>query len=465
MNETLLEKERILFIDDEESLCEFFDILLTSEGYHIKTTNKSIDALKIIEEEDFDLVIVDICMPEVDGFAILENVKKIKPDTIVIMITAYASTESAVKAMREGAYDYIIKPFKVDEVKLIIKKALERVHLKKENIKLKRELQSKYSFSNIVGQSLEMRNIFDLIRRIASSKMNVLITGESGTGKELVARAIHNISFGENAPFVAVNCGAIPENLIETELFGHVRGAFTGAIAQKKGLLEAARGGTIFFDEVGELPLALQVKLLRTIQDRTVRMVGGTEDIKVEVRVLSATNKNLKEQVEKGQFREDLFYRLKVMEINIPPLCERKSDIPVLINYFIDKYNKIYNKGIFKVSDEVLGTLLNYNYTGNIRELENIMERSIALEKDNIIQLSSIPEEVKDFGKGQVKRNGIVVTEKGINLEDELSVMEKEMLVQALKVVNGSKIKAAKLLNISFRSLRYRLLKHDLNGA
>jgi two-component system response regulator PilR (NtrC family) len=353
-------EDKILVVDDEQSMREFLDIMLKKEGYKVSLASNGDEVLKYIDKDIFDLVLLDIRMPKMDGIAVLKKIKSTSPETVVIMITAYASADTAIKAMKEGAYDYITKPFKVDEIKLIIKNALEKKHLQKENVLLKRVVRDRYVFDNIIGQSPKMLALYDLLEKVAPTKTNVLITGESGTGKELVAKAIHFNSPRKEKAFVTLNCGAIPEALIESELFGHMKGAFTDAIATKKGLFEMADEGTIFLDEISELPLMMQVKLLRVLQDREFKRVGGTEDIRVDVRIIAATNKDLERAVKEKRFREDLFYRLNVIQIKLPNLRERREDIPVLAAHFLKRYSEELNKNISRISPEALHLLLNY---------------------------------------------------------------------------------------------------------
>ncbi|HAR43045.1 MAG TPA: Fis family transcriptional regulator, partial [Bdellovibrionales bacterium] len=329
---------KILVVDDEKSMRDFLSIMLRKTGYDVSIAENGEEALARMQSEIFDLVISDVKMPDIDGIAVLKQVKDISPETIVIMITAFATTETAIEAMKLGAYDYITKPFKVDEIKLIIQKALERHHLKKENILLRREMESRAGFDNFIGKSEAMKKIFSLIRQVADTKSTVLISGESGTGKELVARAIHFSSSRKERPFVTINCGALPETLLESELFGSMKGAFTGAVANRQGLFESANGGTIFLDEISATTPALQIKLLRVLQEREFKRVGGTADIKVDVRVISASNRDLLAEVSRGAFREDLYYRLNVIPIQIPPLRERRDDIPLLTDFFLLKY-------------------------------------------------------------------------------------------------------------------------------
>ena len=460
-----MSKERVLVVDDEESIREFLEIMLRREKYEVATASNAKKALKTLEKENFDMIITDIQMPEMNGIELLGKVKDMDPDTVVIMITAYGSTESAVEAMKLGAYDYITKPFKIDELKIIIKNALSANTLKQENIQLKKALEKKYSFQNIVGSSPSMLKLYDMIQRISQTKSNILINGDSGTGKELIARAIHYNGPLKDKPFVTVNCGAIPENLLESEMFGHKKGSFTGAIADKKGLFEVADTGTIFLDEVGDLPLSIQVKLLRAIQERTFRRVGSTQDVHVDVRVICATNRNLDQEVKKGHFREDLFYRLNVIQITAPPLRERKEDIPTLALHFSEKYSKELGKDIKKISKEAMDVLLAYNFPGNVRELENFIERAVALEEGPAILKESLPPQVqnaRESGSALMDISTIKLGEDKINLEKIVDAIEKDLLTRALSKTNGIKKKAAQMLGISFRSMRYRLEKHGL---
>jgi two-component system response regulator PilR (NtrC family) len=406
---------------------------------------------------------MDIRMPKLDGIATLKKIKTISPGTSVIMITAYASTDTAIKAMKEGAYDYITKPFKIDEIKMIIKNALEKKNLQEENILLKQVVRDRYHFDNIIGQSAKMSALYDLLEKVSPTKTNILITGESGTGKELVAKAIHYNSPRKEKPFVTLNCGAIPETLIESELFGHMKGAFTDAIQTKKGLFELADEGTIFLDEISELPLLMQVKLLRVLQEKEFKRVGGTEDIRIDVRIIAATNKDLEEAVREKRFREDLYYRLNVIQIKLPSLRERREDIPLLANHFLKKYSEELDKRIENISPEAVRILLDYGYPGNVRELQNIIERAVALESTGELtpkNLNSYLNEQLPFRKGPVDLD---IPNEGLDLEKVVEDIERDLLVKALDRTRGIKKKAADLLHINFRSLRYRLEKYGLN--
>jgi len=458
---------RILVVDDEESIREFFEIMLKREGYEVLTASSGIEAIDTLKKTPVDLIISDIQMPGISGMELLSRVRESHPEMVVIMITAFGSTETAVEAMKLGAYDYIQKPFKIDEVRIVISQALESQSLKIENVQLKKELGTKYAFDNIIGGASPMMRIYEMVRRVASTKSSVLITGESGTGKELIARAIHYNGPLKDKPFVTVNCGAIPENLMESEMFGHKKGSFTGAIADKRGLFEVANTGTIFLDELGELPLTMQVKLLRVIQEGTFKRVGATEDITVDVRVISATNKNLEQEVKASRFREDLFYRMNVIQILCPPLRDRKEDIPMLANHFLEKFSKVLGVSVKKISNEAMDVLKRYHYPGNVRELENIVERTVALEPSAIILPESLPRHLAEVQHtvAPLDANKIEIdAEKGIDLEQLVAEFEKALLTKALERTGGVKKRAARLLSISFRSMRYRVDKYALGA-
>jgi len=455
----------ILVVDDEPGIREFLQIMLEREGYEVSSVANGREAINLFRKKNYNVVLADIRMPKVDGFEVLNRIKEISPETSVIMITAYASFESAVKSMKEGAYDYITKPFNVDEVKMTVKNALQKKGVIGEVIHRKRGKRRVERFESMISSSPEMHKIFDLIPKAGSSKASVLITGESGTGKELVARAIHRNSPRHQEPFITINCGGVPEQLLESELFGYKKGSFTGAVADKMGLFEAAHRGTIFLDEIGDLPLPLQVKLLRVVQDRSFKPVGGTEEINVDVRIISATNINLEEKVIKDKFREDLFYRLNVIHIRIPPLRERKMDIPLLAQHFLEKYSQESGKEIKNISSYALKVLLDYSFPGNVRELENIVERSVALETSNIILPDSLT--LSRF-KREMKKNEMAdvdIPPEGIDLEEEVGKLEKQLLIKALKRTNSEMKKAAKLLNIPYRSIRYRLEKYGIKDS
>jgi two-component system response regulator PilR (NtrC family) len=454
--------QQILVVDDEKSMCEFLEIMLKKDGYEVTSTTSGEKALELLDNNLYSMVLTDVKMPGVTGFEVLRKSKEVSPDTVVIMITAYGSPEGAVTAIKEGAYDYVTKPFRVEEVKLTIKKSLERSNLIKENIRLRQAVEERYKFWNLIGKSPKMQRVYELVEKVSQTKANVLITGESGTGKELVAKAIHYNSIRKDQSFVTLNCGAIPENLLESELFGHMKGSFTGAIANKRGLLEMAAGGTLFMDEIGELPLPLQVKLLRVIQEREFKRVGGTEDIKVDVRIISASNQDLQQKVAQGTFREDLFYRLNVIQIKLPPLRERKEDIPLLVNHFVRKYSAETGKEITGVSSEALELLLSYDFAGNVRELENIVERSITLETSPTITDRHIRSYLNERMMSKSIPPTLEIPEEGIDLNKVVEDLEKAFILKALEHAEGVKKKAAELLGMNFRAMRYKLAKYDL---
>ena len=451
---------RILVVDDEHSMREFLEIFFRREGFDVVTAADVDAALLAVESDDFDVVISDVRMPGRSGLELLDAVKEISPETIVIMITAFATTETAIAAMRQGAYDYVTKPFKVDELRLVVEKALEKKSLTLENRRLRSELRAQLKNRSLVGSSSAMRKVYDLIGQVAGTKTNVLLCGESGTGKELVARATHEQSERRDRPFVAVNCGAIPENLLESELFGHVKGAFTGAVQNKAGLFEIADQGTLFLDEVGELPPPLQVKLLRVIQEKTVRRVGGTGDHHVDVRIVAATNRKLEDEIAAGRFRDDLYYRLNVIQITLPPLRERMEDVPLLIRHFIDKYAAETGNEVHSISDGAMERILAYGFPGNVRELENLVERAVALCRDGLIGVESLPPTLLDPRKGESRSR---LPAGGGNLDQMMNKFERDLLGEALERCGGVKKRAAAFLGISFRSFRYRFEKLGLD--
>ncbi len=451
---------RILVVDDEESIREVLTIMLHREGYQVDAAGDGAQALNRLKDQTYDLIISDVKMPRVTGFELLKYVREKMPETVVLMITAFSSTEEAVEAMKQGAYDYITKPFKNEEIRLIIKNALERRAVREESRLLKREARQRQGFGNLIGQSKKMQELYDLIEKVAGTRVNVLITGESGTGKEVVAKAIHYNSDRREMPFIPINCGAIPENLLESELFGHEKGSFTGAISQKPGLFEVANNGTLFLDEIGELPAMMQVKLLRVIQEREFRRVGGTKDIRCDVRVIAATNKDLEGEVEVGHFREDLFYRLNVIRIELPALRERRDDIPLLIEHL---YRKLTGREGLQIEDQALRRLLDYHWPGNIRELENVIERCVVLGASDRLTADGLPVQLKatasDKGQGVLAE----IPESGFDIDEYLGNIEKDILLRALEKTGGVRKKAADLLGISFRSIRYRLSKFGIS--
>jgi two-component system response regulator PilR (NtrC family) len=449
----------ILVVDDELSMREFLEILLSKEGYAVHFAESGEAACSMLDRQTFDLVITDIRMDAIDGIGVLRRVKEVNAEIPVIIISAFATPETAVEAMKDGAYDYIPKPFNVAEFKKIVRDALQ-----KKAVSISQEDEA-YHFGCLIGESRQMKKVYDLIRRVASTKTNILISGESGTGKELVARAIHEQSLRKDKAFVVINCAGIPETLIESELFGYRRGAFTGANSDKAGLFEAADGGTVFFDEIGELSPAIQVKLLRVIQERAFTRIGETQERQVDVRFISATNVDLEEAVMGGSFREDLFFRLNVIEIAMPPLRERKGDLPLLAQHFLAKYSQELGKDIKKVSTYAMDILSQYPFPGNVRELENIIERSVALETSNIVLPQSLS--LSNFKKVRIRENRrrTDLGPNGINLDEVISEIERDYILKAMEAAYGSKQRAAKLLGISMRSLRYRLDKANLQDS
>jgi len=453
----------VLVADDEKSMREFLEIMLSREGYDVVTTASAEEAIEVVTSRSIDLVITDINMPKATGMAVLKSSMESDPEVPVIMITAFASADTAVEAMKMGAYDYITKPFKVDEIKLVVSKALERRRDKEEIRRLKEEVVQSYSLGDLLGRSAQMVNIFRLIKKVAISNSTVLITGESGTGKELVAKAIHYLSNRKDRPIISINCGAMPEQLLESEMFGYQKGAFTGANSDKKGLLEISDGGTFFFDEVGEAPVSVQVKMLRVLQEREFKRVGGVKDIKVDIRVIAATNQNLENLIKDGLFREDLYYRLNIIPIHIPPLRERREDIPLLVNRFVEKFVASDKKGGISVSNDAMRLLENYHWRGNVRELENVIERAIVLAAGKLIEPENLPDEIR-LSSVDIRDGAMTIPDEGVDLEGILSGLEKEYLSKALKAAGGKKKQAAKLVKLSFRSFRYKLAKYGIGG-
>ena len=455
-------KARLLVVDDEQSMREFLESFLRREGYDVSTAADVNTALSYLESDEIDLVITDMQMPEKTGLDLILEARELSPETAMVMITGFGTTDSAISAMREGAYDYLTKPFKVDELRIVIEKALEKKLLSNENRRLKEELRSQSRSRNIIGHSRVMQEVHELIGQVAETKTNVLVYGESGTGKELVARAIHDQSPRSGKPFVAINCGAIPENLIESELFGHVKGAFTGALQNKDGLFEAATGGTLFLDEIGELSHPLQVKLLRALQEKSIRRVGDTADRKIDVRIVSATNRRLEDEVAAGRFREDVYYRLNVIQLTLPPLRDRPEDIPLLAQHFIRRFADEIGKEVEGMDGEAFDMLSTYGFPGNVRELENLIERAVALARGPVIGTALLPPTVTaNPSAGPISR----IDDEGVDLEALVATYERSLLSEALSKTGGIKKKAARLLGISFRSFRYRLEKLGLEDA
>ena len=450
----------ILIVDDERSILELLSVILKKEGYAVLVNPGTPSIFEDIEQKEFDLVISDIKMPQVDGMEVLRRVKAEKPTVPVIMITAYASVKQAVEALRLGAMDYIMKPFDIEEIKVLVANGLEHRRLLEENKILKQTLREETSFENMIGKSRPMQEVFTLIEKVAATDSTVLITGESGTGKELAARAIHANSRRRDRAFVSINCAALPENLLESELFGHVKGSFTGAISDKKGMFETAHAGTIFLDEVGETSPWTQVKLFRVLQERMIRRVGGNEEIPVNVRIIAATNQNLRKRIEEGKFREELFYRLNVISVDMPPLRRRPDDIPLLIQHFLRKHCEKMGRRIKRLTPEVTTALTKYSWPGNVRELENIIERLCAVEERETITAESLPDDVVEAGRAPV--GGAPVLLPGFDLEAHLDQVAQAYLKEASEKAAGNMRRMAELLGVSYRSLRYLMKKYQI---
>ncbi len=454
-----LDSAHILVIDDERSMREMISILLKRHGHRVTTATSATDAAKYFNAgEQFDLIITDLLMDNGGGIEVIEEVRQRDLPCEVIVITAFGTAESAVEAMKKGAFDYVTKPFNVDEFIIILRQALERRALIKENIDLRAQVRGEYKFSDIVGRSQAMKEVVSFARKVADSVATVLISGESGTGKEVVARAIHFAGPRSDDPFLAVNCGALPEQLMESELFGHLKGSFTGATANQEGLFRAAGRGTIFLDEIGELPPPLQVKMLRVLQERVVRPVGATAETGVEARVIAATNQDLDTMVKENRFRKDLYYRLNVITMEIPPLRKRKEDVPLLIDHFLSRISSVHGSPPKRVTKNALKALSGYSYPGNVRELANILERAATLTSADAIDGDDLPAEINKWASAKAS-DLPTLPEDGFDLEAVLKTMEEDFINQALSRTGGVRTKAASLLGISFRSLRYRLGK------
>ena len=458
---------RLLVVDDEQSLRQFLTLFLKKEGYEVDVAASRKAAEKAIGENVYDLVITDMRMAaEDDGFKILRAAIQRSPSTQVIVLTAYGTIEGAVEAIKLGAYNYIVKPFSNQDLRSLIQGALTIKETAAERGRaLRQEIQGKSSYEGIVGRSEAMLKVYELVDRVAPTNANVMVIGESGTGKELIASALHARSERKDAPFIAINCAAIPETLMESELFGHMRGAFTGAVQTKRGLFEAAHRGTLFLDEVGEIPSSMQSKLLRAIQERCFRRIGGNEDISIDVRIVCASKRNLEDEMKAGRFRDDLYFRLNVIQIVVPPLRERREDVPVLAQHFLDKFSKQMGKQVTRIDGEAMRALLAYEYPGNVRELENIMERAAIIETKDVISIASLPPNVTKFDSqedGTIPFLPEYYDVEGSSLDNLVDRLEKELLLKALERAGGNRTEAAKLLNISFRSMRYRLDKHGI---
>jgi len=448
----------ILFVDDDYEFTNMLSTYISMEGYDVEASNSPKNALNLIKGNDYDFVITDIRMPEMDGLRFLEEALNIKPDIIVIIMSAYGTYETAIEAVKRGAYDYISKPFKPEELLLLLKKAEERESLKRENSRLRMQLKQESGLDVIVGNSVQIQELKERIKKVAPLDVTVLIQGESGTGKELVARAVHDLSKRSEHPIVAVNCAAIPENLIESELFGHARGAFTDAHTDKMGLFEEAHRSTLFLDEIGELPLTLQTKLLRVIETKEIRRIGETKDRKVDVRIIAATSRNLLEDVKKGRFREDLYYRLNVFSLVIPPLRERREDIPVLLRYFVQKFSRKHNIKEPVIDRDTIEFVTSLDWEGNVRQLENAVESAVILCDSGVL----MPSHFSHLKTGTEGYQEVELDEKDMSLSRAVAKFERNWIIKALKATNGNRTKAAQLLNISHRTLLYKMKEYGI---
>ena len=455
---------RVLVVDDERSMRELLSIVLRRDGYDVLIAEDGAAGLELLKRERVDILITDIRMPQMNGVDLLREAKRIAPDIVSIVMTAFATTETAVEALRLGAADYVTKSKDTAaELRVRVGRELERRRLQQENVLLKRAMRTSHQFSNIIGTSSAMVALFQLIETIAATNSTVLITGESGTGKELIARAIHVNSPRRERPFVAVNCGALSETLLDSELFGHMRGSFTGADSNKKGLIEVAEKGTIFLDEIGEMSPVVQVKLLRVLQERKFRRLGGTEEIDADIRILAATNRDLTKMVAEGSFREDLFYRINVIPMRVPPLRERQGDIPLLAEHFVSRFAEQMHKPVSGISGAAISLLTQYGWPGNIRELENAMERAVALERTPTILPDSLPEQLSQrVAEASTAAPAEAFPDAGFDLERHVQGIEREYIAEALRRAGGVKVKAAELLGMSFRSFRYYTKKYNL---
>jgi two-component system NtrC family response regulator len=449
-----MKKPSILLIDDDESLRRVMEFSLAEAGYAVSAVPGGEEGLRLFEKNSFDAVVTDITMRGMGGMEVLKRVQERDARVPVIIITAYGTIESAVEAMKQGAFDYVTKPFNRDELRLILERALRMRRLEHENVELRAEIRDRHRFEGMIGNSEKVRSVMDMAGRVAVSDASVLITGESGTGKELLAKGVHYNSPRADGPFVAVNCAAIPETLIESELFGHVKGAFTGAVRDKEGKFELAGGGTLFLDEIGELRIDLQAKILRALQEKTVDRVGGSRPVPVDVRVIAATNRDIERAVKDGKFREDIYYRLSVITLHMPPLRERKEDIPLLVEYFLKKYNPSVEVAL---EPEALAALMAYGWPGNVRELENAIERASVLRRGNVISRSELPDRLIRGAMG-VEDIILNLPEEGISLED----LEKSLIVKALEKHKGNQTRAAEYLGITRPTLIYRMEKYGL---
>ena len=456
----------VLVVDDERSMREFLAICLRREGYQVSVAESGGRALDWLAENQVDVVVTDLRMPgPVDGLGLLRGIRERGLDTEVIVVTAFATPETAIAAMKQGAYDYLTKPFKVDEIHAVIGRALEKRALVEANLALREKVSGRYRLASLLGRSPHMQRVFEMIGKIHSTKTSVLVTGESGTGKELVARALHSEGARGGKPFVAVNCGAIPGELMESELFGHRRGAFTGAVADKPGLFQQADGGTLFLDEIGELTLSLQVKLLRALQERKVKPVGDPGEVEVDVRIIAATNRELEEEVARGAFRSDLYYRLNVIEVRLPALRQRREDLPLLIEHFVRRYAAEQDKRIAGLAPEATRALEAHDYPGNVRELENIIEHAVTMASGSRIEVADLPRLRQQALSGAADGAQVDIPEEGFDLDRAIADYERVIVQRAMEQAGSVRKRAARLLGISFRSLRYRLAKLGMDDG
>lgn len=461
-----MEKASILVVDDDRAIRESLNSLLSDKGYDVLTVEDGHQAIDAVRQREWDVAMVDLKMPGIDGLEVLREVTKMSPNTKVIIITGYATVESAVEAMKQGAVDYIAKPFTVDELLIRLEKTLENVRLLHENIYLREQLNERYKFNNILGKSDVMQDIFRLIEKVAPTDSTILIRGESGTGKELIARAIHHHSLRRNEKFIAVDCGALPETLFESELFGHVKGSFTGAVVTKRGLLEVANNGTFFLDEVGDLSIGIQSKLLRVLQEKEFRQVGGIKNIKVDVRVIAATNKNLEKMIESGNFREDLFYRVNIVPIYLPSLRERKDDIPLLVNHFLESYNKKRKKNIKGVSSDAMNILMDFQWPGNVRELEHTIERLVIMSEGDIIEAEKLPIQLTGkrvcFNITTPKTNEELKKMRKQMREKAVENIERAFIIEALKRNQWNVSKTAREVGLKRQNFQAMMRKYNI---
>ena len=453
---------KVLIVDDEKLMRISLESQLKKEGYNVKSVDNALDGLKMVKSEEYDVVVTDLRLSGMSGLDFLKEIKKHNQEIIVVIMTAYGTLESAVSAIKEGAYDYIAKPFSTDELIIKLQRALYYKNTTAEVNRLRREIQSEFEFSNIIGKSEAMKKVLETVKSVSDRDATVLIRGESGTGKEKIAGAIHYHSIRRNGSFIRVSCAALNREILESELFGHEKGAFTGAVKTRRGRFELANGGSIFLDDVDDIPLDMQVKLLRVLQERTFERVGGEETLSVDVRIICATKKDLLEHVKEGYFREDLFYRLNVVPINIPPLRERKEDIPLLINYFLKKFVSQYEDALPDVSQEVIDVLLSYNWPGNVRELENVIEHAVAFSKSKGISIETLPEYLRRVDIRTDLLSMDLSNKQEINLQDALTEVEKKLIQWAHQKTNGNQVKMAEILGIPRTTLRNRLIKLQL---